>query len=121
MDIADDMVLTSAVVCSCTAEEYDEAAERFGDTPEMSTFVGERLSDLFLILSAPDTYGLEETEQYLSSIANTGGRGFSLDLSELGRADGWVFYSVTGDGVIRRPEPVPGTELFRSLICSKKG
>jgi hypothetical protein len=29
----------------------------------------------------------------------------SFDLEEIGKADGWTFYNVTGEDVLRRPVP----------------
>ncbi len=114
-ELFEDVFLTSAALFACTEEEYDEAVEKYGESPELGEFLSERISDLFLIFSVKDTISKEELISAL-----TGGGTVEIpdfDLEEIGRADGWVFYNTTG-GFLRRSEPKPGKEAAVEAMIS---
>ena len=97
------LIMTSAVVFAGTEDELNSAAQELGeDSEEFILYLQERISDLFIILSADNTLSKEDVKSLLVENETD----ISFGLEEIGDAEGWKFYAVTGESALRRPEPV---------------
>ena len=100
--IQPDLVLTSCLVYAATEEELEEAAGRLGEeSKELREYLDERVNDMFIILSVSDIL----SKKNVMELIEQDDRQLSFDLEEIGKADGWTFYNVVGEEVLRRPVP----------------
>ena len=100
--IQPDLVLTSCLVYAATEEELETAVGRLGEeSQELREYLDERINDMFIILSVSDIL----SKRNVMELIEQDDRQLSFDLEEIGKADGWTFYNVVGEEVLRRPVP----------------
>ena len=103
--IQPDLAVTNCVAYAETKEELDEAAQRLGgDSDEFYEYIDERVNDMFIIISASNIL----SRKNVMELIRQDDPDLSFDLEEIGRTDGWTFYNVIGEDVLRRPVPPEG-------------
>ena len=117
-EMTDGMIMTYAVLYDCPGTEFEAAAEQYGNSPELAAYVGERINDLFLIMSVEGSPTADQLKELLAENSEESVRA-TLGVEEIGQADGWTFFSITGDGVLRRPPFQPGTEETMERILGE--
>ena len=97
-----DLVITNCVVYAATEYELEEAVQQMGEeSDELGAYLDERVNDMFIILSVSDILSKKNVMELFEQDDPV----LSFDLEEIGKADGWTFYNVTGEDVLRRPVP----------------
>ena len=117
-EMTDGMIMTYAVLYDCPKTEFEAAAEQYGNSPELAQYVGERVNDLFLIMSVEGSPTADQIKELLAKNSEESVRA-TLGVEEIGQADGWTFFSITGDKVLRRPPYQPGTEETMERILGE--
>ena len=66
--MTDGMIMTYAVLYDCPGTEFEAAAEQYGNSPELAAYVGERINDLFLIMSVEGSPTADQLKELLAEI-----------------------------------------------------
>lgn len=118
-EITSDLVVTYAAMFSATEEELVEAQGSSDTEMDYIAYVAERYNDLFLVASVRGDQGYEDLMDSL--LEGTGAEDpddIACELTELGTEGDWTYYSITGEDVLRRPEPVAGSEETMEQILA---
>ena len=104
-EITPDFIMASGVMYSATEEELIAAGEEYTEQEDFSDYLQDKIYDLFIIMSVRDDFGYDGMVSYMSEEMDMGApEEFPFEIKEIGKSDGWTFYDISGEEVIRRPD-----------------
>ena len=113
IELVPEIIITSAVMYDVTEDELMAKGEELGDSEALSAYVDEHINDMFILLSVSDQLSEEDLDGILAEASENA----SFDRTELGKADGWTFYEISGDEIVRRTDPEAETgETMKKIL-----
>ena len=100
--ITPELIITNFILYTATEDEVDSAYLEMGDdSEEYSQYLTENVNDMLLIFSVNDAL----SKDYVKDLLQKDNPDLTFDLEEIGKADGWTFYNIVGENIMRRTEP----------------
>ena len=104
-ELSPDMIMASGVMFSASEEELIAAEQDFEDPDDYSEYLNNKVYDLFIIMSVRDELGYDGFLNFMSEDMGMGDPDeFPFEITEMASTDGWTFYNITGEEVMRIPD-----------------